>query len=109
MSLLPGRYNFKVWRGATTYKRIQIDENNSPKNLGGCTARLTISIPHRDPINFSSDSSINVDPSGIVEIKLTDEETATFDWPKGNYQLIITYPSGDSDPYLYGRIQVLGI
>jgi hypothetical protein len=108
MGLLPGRYNFKVWKGGTVSKRITIAEDavGTPRDLTGCTAifRVVTDTTTLEPATLTIDG-----PNGIVDLVIPDEVTATFDFKKANYEFLIVDTSGNADPYLWGQIQVVGI
>lgn len=106
MSLNPERHNFKVWRG-TTFRRIlevwHDEAETSPYDFSGYTGNLTI----RDKKGGTTLGTVGVTFSGNdITLLATAVTTAGWAWDQGVYELMLTAPSGDVDILLYGIVQV---
>lgn len=114
--LLPDRYNFVIWAGATFRNRLTLytDEGVTLRNLTGYTASLIIrDEPQGTPLLTLTtvDNSILLGGvNGTIELVITASATAAITWTTGVYDLTITAPTGgDTDALLYGHFTVKGI
>lgn len=102
MGLLPGNYNFKIWKGATLSKEISLrDKVGVPINLTGMGARMNM-----PGITLSDGNGLTLS-DGKVRIVMTPEQTRSITWKRANYELLIV--SDETYPILTGQIIALGI
>jgi hypothetical protein len=47
--------------------------------------------------------------AGTITLLIPDDVTAGISWQTGKFQLLITTPSGDTDPILWGHFAVKGL
>lgn len=106
MSLNPERHNFKVWRG-TTFRRIlevwNDEAETSPYDFSGYTGTMTI----REKLAGSVVGTVGVNFSGNqIELVASAATTGTWAWKQGVYELQITAPDGDVDVLLFGTVTI---
>jgi hypothetical protein len=110
----PARYTFKVWRGATFRKVLELlDENDQPKDLTGYTGIMSV----RQSINANVDLLTLTNGNGgitfggtdgTIELFIDDSVTDTLTFPTAYFDLKITAPSTDTDIILFGSVTVQG-
>lgn len=113
MSLLPGRYDIKLWKGATfsTQFIVYTDEGTTPRNLTGCIGEFKIMNSPSASVLLST-SPLLGGVTGTVDVTLTDEQTGAFAWSLARYELAIvsgSQPAATRDVYVQGQISVLYI
>lgn len=113
MSLIPAKWKFTIWRGATFRKRLTLlegDVNSDPQDLTDYTAVLEVlDTPGGDTLLTldTNDGILLGGPSGTIEILIDAADTEALLWTQGHYDLLITAPNGgDTDAILYGTFVV---
>lgn len=116
MALKPARKNFSIWKGGTWRKVLTLhtgDSTSSPlRNLTGCTARMAIKdVDDNTLLSLTTENGgITLGgAAGTITLYVSDEASALLTWASGRYVLYITEPDGDSDPYLHGTVNAVGI
>lgn len=103
MGLLPGNYNFKIWKGATLSKEISLrDRVGVPIDLTGAGAVLNL-----PGLTLTDGNGLTVSNDGTVKIVMTPEQTRSFTWKRANYELLII--ADETYPILTGQVIALGI
>jgi hypothetical protein len=113
-------YNFTVDQGSTVRFSFTWRHNTgtadapvwTPYDLAGCTARMQVRQARGKPVIFevsseSTNGSITVEPGGAtgkLDIWLSDENTDLLDLKITKYDIEITFPGGDVQRVLEGRI-----
>lgn len=108
MTVLPDKRSFTIWRGATFRHEFvlhQGDENSPVVNLTGCSA--VVRAKNHPGGTVLEEYPLVVDgTAGKVTLTITDEDTAVLPWRNAFYTLFVTFPSGDTNAYLYGSLTV---
>ena len=105
MAIIPGKKNFTVDRRADFPIRLTFkDSTGSAIDLTGYTVAAQVweetrTTKYADwPVAYTDRSS------GIVDISLTDTQTATFSPSILFYDVLLTEPSGSKNYYLAGKV-----
>jgi hypothetical protein len=89
MTVIPDRYDFPIYRGASFYETITID-----KDLTNCSVAMSITKqPKGDSLLLLSTSNgkITLNASqGKIYINLSAAETQALLWRRGKYEIAIT-------------------
>ncbi len=116
MTLVPDVIDFDIWRGATFNVEVTLYTDGAgtePWDLTGYTALMEIRDQpgDEDPIFVLStdDDTITLDSEGVITLNIEANDTATLTWKRGVYDLLITSPSGKTDPVLWGKVKVVGV
>lgn len=118
MSLLPAKFDFTIWKGATFRKQLVLRTGgpDSPlRNLTGYTSELVIR-PEAEgaallTLTTANGKIILGGVNGTIDLVIDAATTAAITWPSGVYDLTITAPggSGETDALLYGGFKVRGV
>ena len=105
MAIIPGVKNFKVDRRADFPIRLTFkDSTGTAINLTGFTVAAQVYNEDRST-KFADWSVSYVDrPNGIVDISLSDTDTASFTPNILFYDVLLTEPSGSKNYYLEGKL-----
>tara|TARA_R100001591_G_scaffold4260_1_gene9817 strand:+ start:1477 stop:1818 length:342 start_codon:yes stop_codon:yes gene_type:complete len=107
MAVIPGKKNFTVQRRADFPLRLTFkDSTGSAINLTGFTVEAQV---YDDPrtTKFADFTVTYTNRSGgIVDIKLSDTDTATFTPNVLKYDVLLTDGSGNKEYYLEGTLFV---
>jgi len=105
MAIIPGVKNFKVDRRADFPIRLTFkDSTGTAINLTGFTVAAQVYNEDRST-KFADWSVSYVDRSnGIVDISLSDTDTASFTPNILFYDVLLTEPSGSKNYYLEGKL-----
>ena len=105
MAIIPGKKNFTVERRADFPIRLTFkDSTGSAINLTGYTVAAQVYNEDRST-KFADWSVSYVDRSnGIVDISLSDTDTASFTPNILFYDVLLTEPSGGKNYYLQGKL-----
>ena len=105
MAIIPGKKNFTVDRRADFPIRLTFkDSTGSAINLTGYTVAAQVYNEDRST-KFADWSVSYVDRSnGIVDISLSDTDTASFTPNILFYDVLLTEPSGSKNYYLEGKL-----
>lgn len=82
----------------------------TPYDLTGCSAKMQIRLAHGKPIlveitDSTSDGSLTLGgTAGTVGVWLSDENTDLLNVKTTHYDIEITFPSGDTQRVLQGKI-----
>jgi len=114
MSLLPGKNNFTAWKGGTWRKVLTLYTGSTittpVRDLTGYSGQMLITdFDTGAVLKTLTDGNGGVTlggVSGTITLYISDEDTATETWDNGKYLLTITSPGGDTDPILYGAINI---
>ena len=105
MAIIPGKKNFTVDRRADFPIKLTFkDSTGSAINLSGYTVAAQVydesrTTKYADWIVAYTDRT-----NGIVDISLTDTQTATFSPSILFYDVLLTEPSGSKNYYLEGKL-----
>ena len=107
MAINPAQKDFTVQRRADfpltlTFK----DGNGDAINLTGYTVAAQVYDEDRSTKFADWTVAYTNRTSGIVDIKLTDTQTATFTPNELKYDVLLTEPSGDKNYYLEGTLYI---
>ncbi len=107
MAIIPGKKNFTVQRRADFPLRLTFkDSTGSAINLTG----FTVAAQVYDDARTTKFADFNVTytnrVSGIVDIKLSDTDTANFTPNVLKYDVLLTDGSGNKEYYLEGTLFV---
>jgi len=105
MAIIPGKKNFTVDRRADFPIRLTFkDSTGSAINLNGYTVAAQVYNQDRST-KFADWTVAYTDrTNGIVDISLTDTQTATFTPSILFYDVLLTEPSGSKNYYLEGKL-----
>ena len=105
MAIIPGKKNFTVDRRADFPIKLTFkDSTGSAINLTGYTVAAQVYNEDRST-KFADWTVAYTDrANGIVDISLTDTQTATFTPNILFYDVLLTEPSGDKFYYLEGKL-----
>ena len=105
MAIIPGVKNFTVDRRADFPIRLTFkDSTGTAINLTGFTVAAQVYNEDRST-KFADWSVSYVDrPNGIVDISLSDTDTASFTPNILFYDVLLTEPSGGKNYYLQGKL-----
>ena len=105
MAIIPGVKNFKVDRRADFPIRLTFkDSTGTAINLTGFTVAAQVYNEDRST-KFADWSVSYVDrANGIVDISLSDTDTASFTPNILFYDILLTEPSGSKSYYLEGKL-----
>ena len=105
MAIIPGKKNFTVDRRADFPIRLTFkDSTGSAINLNGYTVAAQVYNEDRST-KFADWTVAYTDrTNGIVDISLTDTQTATFTPSILFYDVLLTEPSGSKNYYLEGKL-----
>lgn len=115
MSLSPANKKLSVWKGGTYRKVLTLHTGSSAstpaRDLTDYTAQLRVHDVANEATVLLSLTTVNGGivlggTAGTISLFITDEATGAFTWKKGKYQLTITNSAGDTDPLLYGVMEV---
>ena len=114
MTLIPDKYNFSIWRGATFYETLTIYNGSTVRDLTNSSVTMTITKqPKGDilygPLTSNPTNGITLDASkGIIYVSIEASATSNFLWKSGYYELSITDNLNNVvDVILHGNIEVL--
>ena len=105
MAIIPGKKNFTVDRRADFPIKLTFkDSTGSAINLTGYTVAAQVYNEDRST-KFADWTVAYTDrANGIVDISLTDTQTATFTPSILFYDVLLTEPGGDKFYYLEGKL-----
>ena len=110
MAILPAKKNFTVNRRADFALRLTFKQSDgNPINLTGSTVTVQCwSANPKTKKRITKYADFNVTytnrTGGIVDINLTDTQTATFSLDELEYDVLITSSGGDKNYYLEGTL-----
>lgn len=115
-NVLPAKYIFTIWRGATFRKRLRLTSDGTPWDLSEYTGTLVI-FANREATSplltlTTENNGITLDDEGNIELFISASVTETLTWNHGIYELKIVEPGEDIDdtiPLLWGPVRVKGI
>lgn len=102
-----------IYQGATFHKRfIWQSASGSPIDLTGCTARMQVRAKVTDPAVLieltTEDGGLTLGgATGTIDLEISDEDTRVItSWKGGVWDLLITFPSGETYRIVEGTIVV---
>ena len=105
MAIEPGIYNFTLQRRSDhTIPLVFKDSNNAAINLTGFTVAAQVWEETRTTKYADWTVAYTDRSSGIVDISLTDTQTATFSPSILFYDVLLTEPGGNKNYYLEGKL-----
>ena len=105
MAILPGTKNFKVDRRADFPIRLTFkDSTGSAIDLTGYTVAAQVYDESRSTKYADWTVAYTDRTNGIVDISLTDTQTATFTPSILFYDVLLTEPGGSKNYYLEGKL-----
>ena len=105
MAVIPGKKNFTVQRRADFPLRLTFkDSNGSAINLTGFTVSAQVYDTPRTTKYADFIVTYTNRGGGIVDISLTDTETANFTPDILKYDVLLTDSSGNKEYYLEGTL-----
>lgn len=110
MSLVPARYNFTIYQGATFYKKITFEVEGSIQDLSEYDAELVI----KDEPGGSELLTLAVGEGitlggvlGTIDLKIEPLVTKNLTWSAATYELLLTDPIGRIDVLMRGGFKVV--
>jgi len=105
MAIIPGKKNFTVDRRADFPIKLTFkDSTGSAINLSGYTVAAQVYDESRTTKYADWTVAYTDRTNGIVDISLTDTQTATFSPSILFYDVLLTEPSGSKNYYLEGKL-----
>ena len=105
MAIIPGKKNFTVDRRADFPIRLTFkDSTGSAIDLSGYTVAAQVYDESRSTKYADWTVAYTDRTNGIVDISLTDTQTATFTPSILFYDVLLTEPSGSKNYYLEGKL-----
>ena len=105
MAIIPGKKNFTVDRRADFPIKLTFkDSTGSAINLTGYTVAAQVYDESRSTIYADWTVAYTDRTNGIVDISLTDTQTATFTPSILFYDVLLTEPGGSKNYYLEGKL-----
>ena len=105
MAIIPGKKNFTVDRRADFPIKLTFkDSTGSAINLTGYTVAAQVYDESRTTKYADWTVAYTDRTNGIIDISLTDTQTATFTPDVLKYDVLLTAPSGSKEYYLEGTI-----
>ena len=105
MAIIPGKKNFTVQRRADFPIKLTFkDSTGSAINLSGYTVAAQVYDESRSTKYADWTVAYTDRTNGIVDISLTDTQTATFTPSILFYDVLLTEPSGSKNYYLEGKL-----
>ena len=105
MAIIPGKKNFTVDRRADFPIRLTFkDSSGSAINLTGYTVAAQVYDESRSTKYADWTVAYTDRTNGIVDISLTDTQTATFTPSILFYDVLLTEPGGSKNYYLEGKL-----
>ena len=105
MAIIPGKKNFKVERRADFPIKLTFkDSTGSAINLTGYTVAAQVYDESRTTKYADWTVAYTDRTNGIIDISLTDTQTATFTPSILFYDVLLTEPSGSKNYYLEGKL-----
>ena len=105
MAIIPGKKNFTVQRRADFPLRLTFkDSTGSAINLTGFTVAAQVYDDSRTTKFADFNVTYTNRVSGIVDIKLSDTDTANFTPNLLKYDVLLTDGSGNKEYYLEGTL-----
>tara|TARA_B100000123_G_C25569522_1_gene357689 strand:- start:102 stop:443 length:342 start_codon:yes stop_codon:yes gene_type:complete len=105
MAISPGTYNMTIQRRSDHSVDFQLKDSNSANvNLTGYT--VSSQIWDKARTNKAADVTITITNAtgGAFSWKVTDTQTATFNLPSYEYDILLTNGSGDKEYWVEGTI-----
>ena len=107
MAILPATKDFTVDRRADFGLRLTFkDSTGTGINLTGYTVAAQVWEETRTTKYADWEVTYSNRTSGIVDIKLTDTQTATFSPNELKYDVLLTDGNGDKNYYLQGTLYI---
>ena len=105
MAIIPGKKNFTVDRRADFPIKLTFkDSTGSAINLTGYTVAAQVYDESRSTKYADWTVAYTDRTNGIVDISLTDTQTATFTPSILFYDVLLTEPGGSKNNYLEGKL-----
>ena len=107
MAVIPGKKNFTVDRRADFPIKLTFkDSTGSAINLSGYTVAAQVYDESRTTKYADWDITYTDRSNGIIDMNLTDTDTATFTPNVLKYDVLLTEPGGSKNYYLEGTLFV---
>ena len=107
MAISPGTYNMTIQRRSDHNIQLVFKDSNSDAiNLTGFTVEAQVWEETRTTKYADWAVAYTNRSSGIVDISLTDTQTATFTPNELKYDVLLTQPNGDKNYYLQGTLYI---
>lgn len=112
MSLVPARYNFTVYQGATFYKRLTLQVDGVIQPVAGYTVSIPIKTGPDGTTLLTLDNVTNggvtleAEP-GTIDLFILSNVTESLTWRTGYYELFITDLTPKTDILLSGGFKVI--
>ena len=109
----PAKLNLTIKQGATFRKRLTWrGSNKKPINLTGYTAKMQARSAYGDPQVLFELSTENGGVTlggiaGTIELYISDEATALFNFERAVYDLFLYAPNGDALALLEGSVRLI--
>ena len=105
MAIEPGTYNFTLQRRSThNIPLVFKDSSNNAINLTGYTVAAQVYDESRSTKYADWTVAYTDRTNGIIDISLTDTQTATFTPSILFYDVLLTEPGGSKNYYLEGKL-----
>ena len=107
MAIIPATKDFTVDRRAAFSSRLTFkDSNGDAIGVTGYTVAAQVWEETRTTKYADWAVTYSNRTSGIIDIKLTDEQTATFSPNELKYDVLLTDGNGDKNYYLQGTLYI---
>jgi len=108
----PAEYNITIWKGRDWYRTLSLKDpdTDEPIDLSAHTIRAQIRTRQRRGSTLIAEFTVTATDleNGQFKLSIDDATTGAIDHDEGYWDLLITNPSGDDDPYLFGTVTVRG-
>ena len=105
MAIIPGKKNFTIQRRADFPIKLTFkDSTGSAINLSGYTVAAQVYDESRSTKYADWTVAYTDRTNGIIDISLTDTQTATFTPSILFYDVLLTEPGGSKNYYLEGKL-----
>ena len=108
MSLVPARHNFKIYEGATFYKRITYKVSGAVVDLTEYKeAWLIVKDEQKGTILLELPTLSMGGVGGTIDILIPASTTSSLLWEQGVYELFVKDPLERVDVILHGSFKVV--
>ena len=108
----PGEYPLEIFAGATFLRQFTWDVSGTPVDLTGCTAAAHIRPKAGSStltFSFTTENggiTLTDAANGVFQLLMTDEQSKSLGIRKGQWDLEIYWPSGETTRLLMGDVTV---
>lgn len=110
MSLVPARYNFIIYQGATFYSRIYYSIDGNIKDVTGFDAKLVVKDEPEGTTLLILTVGDGIDLGGTlgtIDLLISATDTSNLTWSEGFYELFVTDLTPHTDVLTRGGFKVI--